>query len=181
MKLEHPLIGMVIQKCVFLKFDNKEKLFCVGYPAIMALDMMEMQTLLKSLRWTCFGVHNIFLPLGKMIGMVRSRTSFILSSRFWEIGSPPTGGAGRMKLFCVVPSGGAGGIDARGNVYMGAPIGVVEIHLQLEIAARIYIYIYHWRRKRGGKGGMCPPTFLTGGAIVCLCPSTFNPKFLFST
>ena len=36
---------------------------------------------------------------------------------------------------------------------------------------------YHWRRKRGGKGGMCPPTFLTGGAMVCLCPPTFNPKF----
>ena len=44
---------------------------------------------------------NIFLPLGKVIEMVRLRTSFILS---WEIGSPPTGGAGRMKLSCVVPS-----------------------------------------------------------------------------
>ena len=33
----------------------------------------------------------------------------------------------------------------------------------------------------GGKGGMCPPTFLTGGAMVCLCPPTFNPIFLFST
>ena len=30
------------------------------------------------------------------------KTSFILSSRSWEIGSPPTGGAGRMKLSCVV-------------------------------------------------------------------------------
>ena len=42
--------------------------------------------------------------VGKMIGMVRSRTSFILSSRSWEIGSPPTGGAGRMKLACVLPA-----------------------------------------------------------------------------
>ena len=35
----------------------------------------------------------------------------------------------------------------------------------------------------GGQGGHVPPppTFLTGGAIVCLCPSTFNPTFLFST
>ena len=33
----------------------------------------------------------------------------------------------------------------------------------------------------GGKGGHVPPTFLTGGAIVCLCPSTFNPTFFFST
>ena len=32
-------------------------------------------------------------------------------------------------------SGGAGGIAARGQIYMDAPIGVVEIHLQLEIAA----------------------------------------------
>ena len=40
---------------------------------------------------------NIFFPLGKMIGMV-------WSSQSWEIGSPPTGGAGRMKLSCVVPA-----------------------------------------------------------------------------
>ena len=30
--------------------------------------------------------------------------SFIMSSQSWEIGSPPTGGAGRMKLSCVVPA-----------------------------------------------------------------------------
>ena len=28
MKLEHPLIGMVIRKCLFLKFDNKNIIFC---------------------------------------------------------------------------------------------------------------------------------------------------------
>ena len=33
-----------------------------------------------------------------------SWTSLILSSQSWEIGSPPTGGAGRMKLSCVVPA-----------------------------------------------------------------------------
>ena len=48
--------------------------------------------------------------------------------------------------------------------------------------------VNHWRRKRGGgggggqggKGGMCPPLFFDwgGGAIVCLCLSTFNPTFL---
>ena len=42
--------------------------------------------------------------LGKMIGTVRSWTSFILSSQSWETGSPPTGGAGKMKLSCVVPA-----------------------------------------------------------------------------
>ena len=45
---------------------------------------------------------NIFFSLGKMTGVVRSRTSFILSSRSWKIGSPPTGDAGRMKLSCVI-------------------------------------------------------------------------------
>ena len=51
-----------------------------------------------------YSFKNIFFPLGKMIGTVRLRTSFILSSHSWEIGSPPTGGAGRMKLSCVVPA-----------------------------------------------------------------------------
>ena len=46
----------------------------------------------------------IFSPLGKMIGLVWSPTSFILSSRSWESSSPPTGGAGRMKLSCIVPA-----------------------------------------------------------------------------
>ena len=41
--------------------------------------------------------------------------------------------------------------------------------------------IIHWRRKRGGKGGMCPPTFMTGGAMVCLCPPPplLTPHFYF--
>ena len=43
---------------------------------------------------------NISFPLGT----VRSRISFILSSRSWEIGSSPTGSIGRMNLFCVVPA-----------------------------------------------------------------------------
>ena len=36
--------------------------------------------------------------------------------------------------------GGAGGIAARVQIYMGAPIGVVEIHLQLEIAAPVMVH-----------------------------------------
>ena len=36
-----------------------------------------------------------------MIEMVQLWTSFILSSRSLEIGSPPTGGARRIKLFCI--------------------------------------------------------------------------------
>ena len=89
----------------------------VGYPAILALRAMKRQTLLPSLHWICLVPRlvypvmilnivstNISFPLGKMTGMVLSRTRFILSSRYWEIGSPPTGGAGRMKLSCVVPA-----------------------------------------------------------------------------
>ena len=34
----------------------------------------------------------------------------------------------------TITSGGAGGIAVRGQIYMAALIGVVEIHLQLEIA-----------------------------------------------
>ena len=83
----------------------------------MALRAMQMQTLLPSLHWICLVPRlvyprvilnivsaNIFFPLGKMNGMVRSRASFNLSYQSWEIGNHPTGGAGRMKLSCVVPA-----------------------------------------------------------------------------
>ena len=43
-------------------------------------------------------ILNIFFPLGKMIGMVQLRTNFVLSSRSWEIGSPPTGGAEKDEI-----------------------------------------------------------------------------------
>ena len=82
MKLEHPLIGMVIEKWVFLP---RKTLFFDGYPAKLALWAMKRQTLLPSLHWIClmprFVYHimilnivsaNIFFPLGKMIGMLRS-------------------------------------------------------------------------------------------------------------
>ena len=47
----------------------------------------------------------------------------------------------------------------------------------------VHVYIYHWRRKRGGGGGgargACAPTFLIGGAMVCLCPPLLTPHFYF--
>ena len=43
---------------------------------------------------------SIFSPLGKVIGVVRLQTSFILSSWSWD--SSPTGCAGRIKLSSVV-------------------------------------------------------------------------------
>ena len=112
MKLEHLLIGMVIRECCFLEFDNKDIILCwvpshIGIrlnergdsAAKSALDLPRVNVILILNILT-----SIFFPLGKMIGMVRSRTSFILSSRSWEIGSPRTCSAGRMKLFCVVPA-----------------------------------------------------------------------------
>ena len=60
---------------------SKSALDCLVYP------MISFNILLA----------NILFPLGKIIGMVRSRTSFVLSGQSREIGSPPTGGAGRME------------------------------------------------------------------------------------
>ena len=42
MKLEHPLIGMVIRKCVFLNIAKKDIVFC-WVPAILALRAMKRQ------------------------------------------------------------------------------------------------------------------------------------------
>ena len=84
--------------------------FFVRYPALLVLGITKRQTKLPNLPRLVYPIPllnivsvNIFFPLGKMMGMVRLRTNFILSSWSWEIGSPPTGGAGRMKLSCVVP------------------------------------------------------------------------------
>ena len=52
MKLEHPLIGMVIRKCLF-KFFQKNTFLFVGYLAILVLEVTKMQTLLPSLHWSC--------------------------------------------------------------------------------------------------------------------------------
>ena len=116
MKLEHPLIGMVIRKCVFLNIAKKDIVFC-WVPSHTGIRGNERQIQLPRLPWICLVPRlvyptlilniysaNIYFPLGKMIGTVRSWTSFILSSQSWESGSPPTGGAGRMKLSCVVPA-----------------------------------------------------------------------------
>ena len=42
-------------------------------------------------------------------------------------------------LFYFKGSGGAVGIAARGQIYMGVPISVVAIHLQLEIATHVKV------------------------------------------
>ena len=68
------------------------KNFLVGYPAMLA------SWLMNSPPWNCLLLRlvypimilnivsaNIFFPFGKMIGMVRSRTSFTLSSQSWKM------------------------------------------------------------------------------------------------
>ena len=97
--------------CLF-KYCQKRHCFLLGTQPYWQIQ-------LPSLPWSCLVPRlvypimilnivstNIFFPLGKMIGTVRSWTSFILSSQSWEIGSPPTGGAGRKKLSAdsVVPA-----------------------------------------------------------------------------
>ena len=82
-----------------------ETLLFVGYPAMLPLGTMKVQTLLPGLLWIClvsmfvYNIPilniisaNIFLPLGKRIGMVQISTSFILSSRSWDISNRLTGG-----------------------------------------------------------------------------------------
>ena len=109
MKLEHPLMGMVIRNCVLLNIAKRDIVFCwvPSHTGIMgnekadsaaksALDL-PLPRLVYPIMILNIVSTNISFPLGKMTGMVRSRTIFILSSQSWEIGSPPTGGAGRMK------------------------------------------------------------------------------------
>ena len=75
--------------CIFLLLPIKS-LYFVWYPAVLVLGAIKRQTLLPSLLWICLEsrlgysilVLNIMLtgilfPIGKMIGMVRSRTRFL--------------------------------------------------------------------------------------------------------
>ena len=84
MKLEHPLIGMMIRKCFFIfYFDNKDISVCwIGYLAILVLAVTKRQTA----AWLVCSILNlnivsdsILFPFSKVIGMVRLRTSLILS------------------------------------------------------------------------------------------------------
>ena len=81
-------------RCIYISTGNEKAVFgfvwCQGWCTTYRF----LNTILIS----------IFFPLGKMIGVVRSQISFIMSSLSCEIGSPSIGGVGRMKLFCAVPA-----------------------------------------------------------------------------
>ena len=103
MKLEHPLIGIGIRTCLlFLHFANKYIIF-VGIRDNEKANFATNSALGYPIRILRIVSANILFPLSMVFGMVWSRTSFNLSSRSWEIGSHPRGGAGRMELSCVVP------------------------------------------------------------------------------
>ena len=114
MNLEHPLVRMMMRKCVVLKFDNKDIIFYwvpshtgiggnekADFATKSALVMQQSVCPVQIFKHVS---TSIFFPLRKVTGMVRLRTSFILSSQPWDIGSPLTGGAGRKKISCVVPA-----------------------------------------------------------------------------
>ena len=97
--LEHPLIGMVIRKCVFLNFANKDILFRwvpkhIGIrgnekadsAAKSALDLPRFKV---GVPYTAFKQHI---------------NQYIISTWQRKIGSLPTGSARRMELFCVLPA-----------------------------------------------------------------------------
>ena len=57
----------------------------------------------------------------------------------------------------------------------------IDIEVEYIFITECPRYTYHWRRKRGGKGGICPPTFLIGGGgqwYVC-APPLLTPHFYF--
>ena len=93
--------------CIF-NLANKTIVLCWVPSHIGIRGNKKRQTLLPSPLWVYLVprlaypiliLNNIiFFPCGKMNGMVRSRTSFILASRSEEIGSSPTGSAGRIML-----------------------------------------------------------------------------------
>ena len=71
MKLEHPLIGMVIQMCVFLTFAKLRKNYDKKLSAKSALESPRVYPRLYPILILNTVLANIFFPLGKMIGMVR--------------------------------------------------------------------------------------------------------------
>ena len=116
MKLEHPLIGMVIQKCASLNIANKHIMFCwvpshVGIRGNEKADSAAKSSLDLPRAKVGIPYHDFKYLISQYIfstwqddwnGAVVNK--LILSSQSWEIGSPPTGSAGRMKMSCVVPA-----------------------------------------------------------------------------
>ena len=79
MKLEHPLIGMVIRKCVVLNFVNKD-IICVRYQAMLALEVIKSglcgqvwNCLMSRLVYPTLILNNLF----QSIFPISSKGSFI--------------------------------------------------------------------------------------------------------
>ena len=107
---------LVIRKCVFWNIAKNDIVFCwvpshtgikcngkADTAAKSALDLPRGKVSVPNSDFKHLISQYIFSTWqGDWNGEVMK--SFILSSQSWEIGSPPTGGAGRTKLSCVVPS-----------------------------------------------------------------------------
>ena len=65
MKLEHPLIGTAIRKCVSLNIAIKT--LYVGYPAMLASGAMKRQIQLPSLLWICLVSRLVYTDLKYII------------------------------------------------------------------------------------------------------------------
>ena len=84
MKLEHPIIGMVIPKCVFLSIATKNIILCWvpshvdirgnEKPVSAAKSALDLPRAKFGVPFTDlkYIINNISFPLGKMIGTVRS-------------------------------------------------------------------------------------------------------------
>ena len=116
MKLEHPLIGMVIRKCGFLNIAKKDIVFCwvPSHTGIKGNEKADSAAK-SALDLPCAKVGVPYTDFKHLISQYIFSTwqddwngavmnKLHSSSQTWEIGSPPTGGAGRMKLSCVMPT-----------------------------------------------------------------------------
>ena len=106
------LIQWALRKIHQLNFGNKNMMSLDAmpnaiWPSQIAESALDLSHVKVGVPYSDFKVLNIkstsmFFLLGEMIRMMRLRTSFILLIPSWEIGSPLTGSAYKMKCSCVV-------------------------------------------------------------------------------
>ena len=85
--LEHPLIGMVIWKCVFLTFADRDITLC-WHQVNEKVDSAAKCVLELSLAKVGVSYNDFKNKINHYIGMVQLRIRFILSRQSWEIDSP---------------------------------------------------------------------------------------------